>query len=85
MDTILVVVTGLSLAMAGAMGALLVRMLREERRRSDARVALLEQLAAAVPQSPRLNTVQHRSTEAAVSHGDLSAKIPRRGHGGSWW
>jgi len=46
MDTILLIVTGLSLTMAGAMGALLLRMGREERRRSDARVTLLEQLAA---------------------------------------
>lgn len=47
MDTILVAITGLSLAVTVGMGAILVRTLRLERRRSDARVALLEELAAA--------------------------------------
>ena len=46
MDTILISVTALSLAAAAGMGVLLIRMLRGERRRSDARVELLEQLAA---------------------------------------
>ena len=46
MDTILIVVTGVSLTLAAIMGTLLARLLREERRRSDARVQLLEQLAA---------------------------------------
>jgi hypothetical protein len=64
MDTILLIVTGLSLAMAGAMGALLLRMGREERRRSDARVALLEQLATDPPAN-----AGHRSTSATVQHG----------------
>jgi hypothetical protein len=73
MDTILLIVTGLSLAMAGAMGALLLRMAREERRRSDARVTLLEQLAteprANVSDRPPAATAQHRSTAATVHHG----------------
>ena len=46
MDTILISVTALSLAAAAGMGVFLVRTLRRERRRSDARVELLEQLAA---------------------------------------
>jgi hypothetical protein len=46
MDVILLTVTGISLALAAVMGALLARMLRDERRRSDARVALLSELAA---------------------------------------
>lgn len=45
MDTILIAATGVSLVLAAAMGALLARMIRDERRRSDARVQLLEQLA----------------------------------------
>ncbi|HJR59109.1 MAG TPA: hypothetical protein VJ813_06925 [Vicinamibacterales bacterium] len=45
MDTILLTITGLSLALAAAMGVLLARILREERRRSDARVALLTNAA----------------------------------------
>jgi hypothetical protein len=46
MDTILIIITGISLALAAAMGGLLARALREERRRSEARVMLLTQLAA---------------------------------------
>ena len=42
MDTVLVIVTGVSLALAAGMGMLLARMMREERERSDARVQLLE-------------------------------------------
>ena len=46
MDTVLVIVTGVSLALAAGMGMVLARMMREERERSDARVQLLEELAA---------------------------------------
>ena len=42
----LIAVTGVSLALAAAMGGLLARMVREDRRRADARVQLLEELAA---------------------------------------
>jgi hypothetical protein len=45
MDAMLLTVTGISLALAAGMGVLLARMLRDERRRSDARVALLSELA----------------------------------------
>jgi hypothetical protein len=53
METILATVTVISLALAAGMGVLLARLLREERRRSDARVALLTELAA------RQEHVQH--------------------------
>ena len=46
MEPTLVAVTVMSLAMAVAMGAIAWRLLREERRRSDARVAALAELAA---------------------------------------
>ena len=46
METGLLVVTGVSLALAAGMGILLARMARDERRRSDARVVLLSQLAS---------------------------------------
>jgi hypothetical protein len=45
MDTVLVIVTGVSLALAAGMGMVLARTMREERERSDARVQLLEELA----------------------------------------
>jgi hypothetical protein len=41
MDVVLVSITVVSLALAVAMGAVVLRVLRDERRRSDARVALL--------------------------------------------
>jgi hypothetical protein len=47
MDTTLVIVTLLSLGMAGALSVIVWRMLRDERLRSDARVAALTTLAAA--------------------------------------
>lgn len=80
MDTILLIVTGLSLAMAGVMAALLVRMLREERRRSDARVALLQRLAsepaAARPQhGPPVTTVR-RDSPPARGGSDVTAVNP---------
>jgi hypothetical protein len=43
---ILAIVTGISLTLAAIMSVLLSRMVREEKRRSDARVQLLEALAA---------------------------------------
>jgi hypothetical protein len=46
MDIILVTVTLISLAIAGALAVLLARKVRDERRRADARVALLMDLAA---------------------------------------
>jgi hypothetical protein len=46
MDTLLIAATGLSLAMAIGMAILVLKLLREERRRSDARVATLIAMAA---------------------------------------
>jgi hypothetical protein len=45
MDTMLVLITGLSLALAAVMSLLVWTMVREERRRSEARVAALQDLA----------------------------------------
>jgi len=49
MDTTLVIVTLLSMGMAGALSVIVWRMLRDERQRSDARVAALASLAAGSP------------------------------------
>jgi hypothetical protein len=78
MDTVLISVTGVSLALAAGMGVLLARMVREERRRSDARVHLLEELAAAPvaksrPAEPRFSDIpsflvpEHGRTQAPVA------------------
>ncbi len=47
MDTLLIAVTTLSLLMAGAMAVIVTKLLADERRRSDARVAALADMAAA--------------------------------------
>ena len=63
MDAILLTVTGISVALAAVMGVLLIRMLREERRRSDARVALLSELAEQPsPASANLHAEAYRAT-----------------------
>ena len=46
MDTILMVVTALSLAMATAMAVVVITLLRQERARSEARVAVLAAMSA---------------------------------------
>jgi len=52
MNTLLLTVTVVSLVLAGALAVLLARMVREERRRSEARVALLMDLAGANESRP---------------------------------
>jgi hypothetical protein len=52
MDTTLVIVTVLSMSMAAALSAIVWRMLRLERQRSNARVAVLTTLAHAAPARP---------------------------------
>ena len=84
MDTILLVVTGTSLALAAGMGVLLTRMLREERRRSDARVQLLEELAAGAGSArprradPDLRLTAREFTPAPAAAPVAAADIPLR-------
>ena len=52
MDALLIVVTALSLLLAIAMGVVLFVMMREERQRADARVALLVAAASGMEPSP---------------------------------
>lgn len=63
MDTVLILITGLSLALAGVMSLLVWTMVREERLRSNARVAALEELAADVP--PPQGVAPYRRAVAA--------------------
>ena len=60
MESVLIVITLVSLAMTIALGILLIRLMREERRRSDARIAVLREMAddvagrqTAIDPSPR--------------------------------
>ena len=73
MDTILLTVTGISLALAATMGVLLARMLREERRRSDARVAMLSEMAAEPEQGP-----SYAEIEVQPAHSQRVSTPPRR-------
>jgi hypothetical protein len=68
MDTVLIAVTTLSLAMASGMAVVLVKLLREERRRSDARVAALTAMARS-PVPPRTDggPRDYRPTVAAAA------------------
>jgi hypothetical protein len=75
MDTVLIVVTVMSLAMAIAMAIVVVKLLRDERERSDARVAALSSMATRpVPRreetplarAPRGNTLSRPSPGAAA-------------------
>ena len=54
MDTLFVAITGLSLLLVGVLGLIVARLLREERRRSDARVAAL--LAMSAPADSEMPT-----------------------------
>ena len=65
MDTTLVGVTLISLAMAGGLSVIVWRMLRDERARSEARIAVLATMAAA-PVAARSTEVPLRQAPASV-------------------
>lgn len=79
MDTMLMVVTGMALACAAGMGLLLARMMRDERRRSDARVQLLTEMASeTAPVAAHARTPGTMrpvpAVPAAVALGDLTMR-----------
>ena len=69
MDTILITVTALSLGVTALLSVLLARLLRQERRRADARVRLLTELAGLEPapaaQTASFTELELRPAEAA--------------------
>lgn len=68
MDTVLVIVTLISLGLAAAMGALVLKLLHDERRRSDARVeALIEAAATAPEHTPEPSIAAPRPVARAAS------------------
>ena len=73
MDTTLVTVTLLSMGMAAALSVIVWRMLRDERQRSEARVAALAALAA------RAGVAASRRSRAAVADRavDLADRVRR--------
>ena len=77
MDTSLVIVTLLSLGMAASLSVVVWRMLRDERRRSDARVLALSRLAAQPDSAPRVPPRRlDPSRIAAAAPGVPAAKAP---------
>jgi hypothetical protein len=74
MDTTLVTVSVLSVGMAAALSVIVWRMLRDERQRSDARVAALAELAAQPAVLP--SEINIRSRDSARSHRPVSSVQP---------
>ena len=71
MDTILIAVTALALAMAAGMAIVVATLLRQERARSEARVAALGEMAAGAGEPPA------RHPEAAVMrHPSIAPRVP---------
>jgi hypothetical protein len=81
MDTTLVMVTLLSMGMAGALSVIVWRMLRDEKQRADSRVAALVALAAAPEETPRAADLPIR--EAAHRTALPAATAAARHHGGA--
>ena len=81
MDTLLILITGLSLALAGVMALFAWTMVRDERRRSDARVAALMDLASEA-ESPHQGTPYRLERSEApprrARHRDHTADLPLR-------
>jgi hypothetical protein len=82
MESLLIVITLVSLAMTMALGAILARLVRDERRRSDARVAVLREMAdatarqaQAVDPADDLELTQRTDVHAA---GDLFVRAEPR-------
>ena len=65
MHTVLIVVTALSIAAVIALSVVIARLLREDRQRSDARVAALAMLAADAAPDPIVDSTRSRCGERA--------------------
>lgn len=77
METILATVTVISLALAACMGVLLARLVREERRRSDARVALLTELAAMDEPVDQISSVRRPAAVSVKADERVTAAVAR--------
>jgi hypothetical protein len=78
MDMVLVLVTALSLAIAIAMGVVVVGMLREDRRRSEARVAALMEMADRRPDVQRADAQRANVQRADVARSEIPrSEAPR--------
>src|SRR5437867_322829 len=73
MDALLIAVTLVSLTLAGLLGTLALRLIREERRRSDARVAALAAEIRGGESLPLREVTLRRAPDPVVMSGDLFA------------
>lgn len=74
MDTLLTAVAAVSLAIAAGMGVLLAKLIREERRRSEARVMALTEMSAERVAAPALR--QKVATAGPAWAGDATLRRP---------
>ena len=77
MESVLIVVTLVSLCMTIALAVILVRLVRDERRRSDARVAVLREMTEAAVERQPTERAQPSAISYQVSDKSKSAEIPR--------
>ncbi len=79
MESVLIVITLVSLAMTVALGGILAKVMRDERRRSAARVAVLSEMAdAAARQQHSVGTVETRVQRANHYRGRPAIGAHRR-------
>jgi hypothetical protein len=78
MDTVLISVTLVSLGLAGAMAVVLTKVLRDDRKRSDARVAALSELAADPTPAPAAAVTLRPAPAARVRVTREPAREPAR-------
>lgn len=84
MDSTLVTVTLLSMGMAAALSVIVWRMLRDERQRSDARVAVLAGMAAR-PSAPSRSAIDLPMRSAAANAPVVSSSLFEEHHEPSPW
>ena len=82
MDTTLVTVTLLSMAMAASLSVIVWRMLRDERKRSEARVVALTARARGARAEPRPSTVDPRISNLDPRASHLAHRASHLGDAG---
>lgn len=79
MDTLLIAVTALSLAIASAMSVVVLKVWREDRRRSDARIAALLEATSAPERAPQpRKPIDHRPVQSRRAAAPGVADLPLR-------
>jgi hypothetical protein len=82
MESVLIVITLVSLAMTVVLGAILARLMRDERRRSDARVAVLSEMADTAAQ--RLEPLEQAPVRNVANVASVRRVAPEVEHVAHW-